>query len=80
MQINAGSIERDCPESPWRKRAKDRYRGSKEKGKDRGDVREKERDREGIASRRARGSRRAPERVNDDKGRRGALTEDRGKG
>lgn len=38
MQINAGSIERDCPESPWRKRAKDRYGGSKEKGKDRGRV------------------------------------------
>lgn len=35
MQINAGSIERDCPEFR-RKRAKDRYGGSKERGKDRG--------------------------------------------
>lgn len=70
------------PGESGRKRAKDRYGGSKEeKGKERGRamcVRKRGTERKKPQGKRIPAN--IPERVNDDKGRRGALTEDRGKG
>lgn len=69
------------PGESQRKRAKDRYGGSKEKGKDRDRViyvRKRGTERVKPQGKRILAS--TGERVNDDKGKRGALTEDRGKG